>query len=125
MIYTSSLNQNTDFKRIYYRGLCRTGRDIVIYGIKARSNKETRLGITVSKKVGNAVVRNRVRRIITAAYRRIEKENDLKGYNFVVVGRKSAAERKSTDIYFQMKRQFPALLEMILEKQKNNRQKRR
>ena len=87
MIYTSSLNQNTDFKRIYYRGLCRTGRDIVIYGMKARSNKETRLGITVSKKVGNAVVRNRVRRIITAAYRRIEKENDLKGYNFVVVGR--------------------------------------
>ena len=98
MIYTSSLNQNTDFKRIFFRGAYRAGRDIVIYGMKIRSNKETRLGITVSKKVGNAVVRNRVRRIITAAYRRIEKENDLKGYNFVVVGRQSAAERKSTDI---------------------------
>ena len=56
-----------------------------------------RLGITAGKKLGNAVCRNRVKRIVRAAYRLCESEMPI-GYDIVFVGRNDAAERTSAEI---------------------------
>lgn len=68
---TVILNQNRDFVRLYQRGKKLASPYMVIYLRKTR-RKYNRLGITVGKKVGCAVKRNRARRIIRQAYRETE-----------------------------------------------------
>ncbi|WP_099205102.1 ribonuclease P protein component [Scatolibacter rhodanostii] len=61
---------NNDFRRIYNRGKSFVTPVVVVYVLKNRE-KKTRIGITTSKKIGNAVKRNRSRRIIREAWREI------------------------------------------------------
>lgn len=103
MIYTESIKRNIDFKRMYYRSKFKIGILTVIY-LKKNKTRRSKLGITVSKKVGNAVVRNRVRRIILAAYRKMEKEEDLKGFNIVIVARKNCCFVKMWDVLEEIKK---------------------
>ena len=105
MIYTKPLKLNKDFKRLYYRGNFKASPSLVTYGMK-RWDKQCHIGITVSKKIGKAHIRNRVRRIIRAAYAQLEQEQNLKGWDFVFVARAAAIEQKSTDIYRDMKKQL-------------------
>ena len=59
-----------------------------------------RVGLTVSKRLGGAVVRSRVRRILRAAYRQLEAEQNIKKGKLIVIAAKEAAcSAKSTDIY--------------------------
>lgn len=60
------ITTNSDFKRAYYRGKAYTAPYFVIYVRKNRLN-EKRIGITVGKKIGCAVKRNRAKRIMSAA----------------------------------------------------------
>jgi ribonuclease P protein component len=65
--------------------------------LKKRIN---RVGLTVSTRLGKAVVRSRVRRILRAAYQKLETERNIKkGKLIVITARDSAATAKSTDIY--------------------------
>ena len=83
-----SIKENSDFKRLYYRGKSVVKKRLVLYYRKNRFNYN-RLGITVSAKVGNAVVRNRIRRLIKENFRILK---DLKsGYDIVIVARSVAA----------------------------------
>lgn len=109
MIYTTPLKLNKDFKRLYYRGSFKASPNLVTYGMK-RWDKQCHIGITVSKKIGKAHTRNRVRRIIRAAYAQLEQEQNLKGWDFVFVARTASVEQKSTDIYQDMKRQLSFVL---------------
>ena len=79
------LKQNQEFKRLYARGKTAVGRRVVVY-YKRSASPHNRLGITVSKKIGKAVVRNRIRRIIREAYR-LEADVLLPGYDMVIVAR--------------------------------------
>lgn len=96
-----SLNKNTVFKRLYYRGRSVSHSAVVLYFMK--NNRESdiiRLGITVSKKLGKAVKRNRIRRLLREAFRAHE-ANVVPGYNIVIVARfaclgKSYAELSRT-----------------------------
>ncbi len=84
-----SIKENSDFKRLYYRGKSVVKKNIVIYYRKNRFSF-TRLGITVSPKIGKAVVRNAIRRRIKENYRLLQ---GLKpGYDIVIVARKRAVE---------------------------------
>ncbi len=62
------IKENRDFHRIYRRGKCLVAPTLITYIAPSRAEK-IRIGITSSKKIGGAVVRNRARRVIRAAYR--------------------------------------------------------
>ena len=83
-----SIKENCRFKRLYYKGKSIVKKRIVIYYSK-NNLSVNRLGITVSSKIGNAVTRNRIRRLIRESYRTV---SDMKtGFDFVIVARTSAA----------------------------------
>ena len=93
-----SLNQNTDFQRTYYRGKSTARPALVVYTMKNRVGI-CRVGITTSKKIGNAVERNRSRRIIRAAYQSIFNRYTLKGnYDIIFVARGKTKYLKSTQV---------------------------
>lgn len=86
---TEAIKLNREFKSLYYRGGSEVSKTLVFYFKKNKSSKN-RLGLTVSKRVGNAVVRNRVKRLIKENYR-LKEDNIKKGYDLVIVARGRAA----------------------------------
>ncbi len=90
MIKTVSIKENRTFSYLYRRGKFISSDCLILY---FRNNRfeNNRLGITVTKKVGKAVVRNRVRRRIKEAYREIERIIPS-SYDFVIVARRTPAQ---------------------------------
>ena len=75
--------------------------------LKLRTN---RLGLTVSKKIGGAVTRNRAKRIMREAYREAMKARPLKtGFLIVIAAREKATQKKSTDLTKDLIRAFGKL----------------
>ena len=104
-----SLNLNKDFLRLYHRGKSCAKPALVVYSMKNRVGV-CRVGITTSKKIGNAVQRNRSRRIIRAAYQTILKDNIIKGsWDFVFVARTRTVSLKSTQVEKAMREAFREL----------------
>lgn len=68
MKQAEKLKKNEEFKKVYARGKSVVTPYLVLYFMR-NSEKYNRLGISVSKKVGNSVVRNRVKRLIREAFR--------------------------------------------------------
>ena len=93
---TQTLNENRDFMRLYRRGKNQVHPLLVTYCQKNRG-KNLRVGITATKKVGNAVRRNRAKRVIRAAYRQLEP--DLPGgWDLVFVARSRTPDVKMQQI---------------------------
>ncbi len=92
----TTLTLNSDFRRVYGRGKSYTNPALVTYCLKNRAGT-CRIGITTSKKIGNAVERNRCRRIIREAYRSLVPECSG-GWDIVFVARFKTMSRKSTQI---------------------------
>lgn len=93
MLFTQRMNQNADFQRLYRCGaFCSLGSALLY----VRPNKlpYNRLGITAGKKIGNAVKRNRAKRIIRAAYSAAEPMLPI-GLDVVVVARSSLPQQSS------------------------------
>jgi ribonuclease P protein component len=93
---TVSIVKNKDFRRVYSRGKYYVDNLLVIYVIKNKL-KYNRLGIVANKKVGKAVLRNKVRRLIRENYRLIEDRVE-KGYDIVIVSRVKASKSNYYDI---------------------------
>ena len=107
MTFTVSLRQNRAFKRVYARGRSAASGLLVVY---ARPNRSAgnRLGLTVSSKLGCAVVRNRVRRRLKEAYRL--HETDLSsGFDVVLVARSRAVSATYWALERDMLRLFARL----------------
>ena len=97
MKYTVSLKKNYDFRTVYRKGKSLANRHLVVY--KYANNLDTnRVGISVSKKVGNSVVRSRVTRLIRESYRLNEEHIDTAGWDFVVIARTTAKGTSYDDI---------------------------
>ena len=91
MIFSESLKKNGDFQRVYKNGKSYANKYLVMYILKQDTQKN-RIGISVSKKVGNSVVRHRITRLIRESYRLNEK-NFVEGLDIVVVARPGAKEK--------------------------------
>lgn len=104
-----TLKLNKEYKRAYYRGGYKAGPLLVTYCV--RGKRPVRYGITAGKKVGNAVRRNRARRIIRAAFLQLWREQEFLGLggDYVFVAREKTPDAKSTEIYAAMKYQVRAL----------------
>ena len=85
MNHTLSLNKNTLFKRLYYRGKAYGSPYFVLYVLRTNS-QVNRIGFTVSKKIGKAVARNRARRLMYESFRLYEQQIK-NGYYMVLVAR--------------------------------------
>ena len=93
---TISITSDRDFRRIYKRGRSYAGPLVVVYAERDRSSR-SRLGITVSAKIGKAVVRNRIKRRIREAYRSLE-DSITPGVSLVIVARSRATQAAYADI---------------------------
>jgi ribonuclease P protein component len=103
MIYLP-MKENRDFQKVYARGKFFVSPVLVSYVLKGRT-KSLRVGITTSKKTGNAVKRNRSRRVIREAFRALA--GGVKpGYDLVFVARAKTPFVKSGEVRRMMAQQL-------------------
>ena len=88
MKFSESLKKNRDFQHVYRNGTSLANRFFVMYVLENQLGKN-RIGISVSKKVGNSVVRHRVTRLVRESYR-LNEETFARGMDLVVIARVSA-----------------------------------
>ena len=101
-----ALKSNTEFRTLYYRGKSRVDPALVTYVRKNRLGVP-RVGITTGKKLGNAVQRNRCRRVIREAFR--QQPPITGGFDIVFVARGRTPAYKSTQLAPIMARHLNAL----------------
>lgn len=106
-----AISEDHLFRKVYANGQKIFCKHIAVYVLTdyrasrlARENplktRINRVGLTVTKKLGHAVVRTRTRRILRAAYQQLEKEHNIKkGFLVVIVARDAATTAKTQDIY--------------------------
>lgn len=101
MLYTFTLNENKDFLALYKKGRFIASKYSVVY-IRLNGRPYNRFGITAGKKIGNAVCRNRAKRLIRLAYRNAEIRLPV-GMDIVIVARPGILGIKSTEYsnYFE------------------------
>ncbi len=98
----TSLTENYEFQRAYKKSVPLYGRYIVLYARKNNYNC-IRLGITATKKIGKACKRNRARRLIFEAFRRMY-DSMTGGFDIVIVAKASITEATYFDVFEEMKR---------------------
>lgn len=102
------ITEDTLFRHVYRKGKRAATHLVVVYALRDWDNKRlrrgdplrrpfNRVGLTVTKKQGNAVARSRIRRILRTGYRAAEAEAGS-GWLIVLSAREGAADAKSTDI---------------------------
>lgn len=122
-----AIRENHLYSKAYAKGAKYVGRNVVVYILPdytasqlARANplkqKINRIGITVTKKLGGAVERNRAKRIIREGFRQAEAQQPIKhGFLIVIVARSAILNAKSQDIKKDMLFAFEKL-NLILKK---------
>lgn len=88
MKFSESLKKNFEFRRVYKEGTSHANRLLVMHVLENGTDRN-RLGISVSKKVGNSVVRHRLTRLVRESYR-LQEEIFTRGFDIVVVVRMHA-----------------------------------
>ena len=96
MKYSESLKKNKDFQYIYRKGKSYANKYLVMYVLE-NGTSQNRLGISVSKKVGNSIVRHRLTRLIRESYR-LQEERFRCGLDIIVIARIGAKGKDYTDI---------------------------
>lgn len=113
-----AIKENHLYQKTYKNGKHVGTRTVVLYVLRDYKSRQfmlanpqkayiNRLGLTVSKKIGGAVQRNRAKRIIREAYRNILREEDLKtGFLVVIAARESINGKKSRDVEADLRYAF-------------------
>ena len=91
-----SLKKNSDFQKVYSQGKSKANKYLVMYVLK-NDLSINRLGISVSKKVGNSVVRHHLTRLIRESYR-LNADRFNSGLDIVVIARNTAKDKKFKEI---------------------------
>jgi ribonuclease P protein component len=96
MIFTYPLKKNEEFKTVYKEGRSRANSFFIMYALK-NGLDHNRIGISVSKKVGNSVVRHRIKRLVKESYR-LHEEMFNSGLDIVIIARNGAADLGFKDV---------------------------
>lgn len=94
---SSIIKSKRDFQRIYENAKSLSNRYLVLYYEKAEKAKENKIGFAAGKRLGCAVIRNRVKRLMRESYRLVQAEAKP-GYNILLVGRNPAVNAKEEQI---------------------------
>ena len=116
-----AIGENHLYSKAYAKGNKFVGKHVIVYVLKDLKAKKlqnahpdkvmvNRIGLTVSKKIGHAVVRTRVKRILREGLRQTEKNFDIeKGHLVVLVARPICVNAKSTNIALDIEKAFKML----------------
>ncbi len=96
MKYSETLKKNDEFREIYRTGKSYANKYLIMY-VRRNEKDNNRIGISVSKKVGNSVIRHRITRLIRESYR-LSEDSFLSGLDIVVVARVGAREKNFKEI---------------------------
>lgn len=101
MIYR--LKKNNEFRMVYRRGKSLANNLLVLYTYNNRNNKNSdnkfynKIGVSVSKKVGNSVVRSRSKRLIMESYR-LNEASIKKGFDFIFIARNNMKDKSFHEV---------------------------
>ena len=90
------LRKNDEFKQVYKNGKSYANKYLVMYAVE-NGREESRLGISVSKKVGNSVVRHRIARLLRESFR-LNSGKFHSSWDIVVIARMTARDKTYHDI---------------------------
>ena len=96
MKYSESVKKHKDFQHVYKKGSSYANKYLVMYVLENQT-EGNRLGISVSKKVGNSIVRHRLTRLIRESYR-LQEDMFSSGRDIVVIARGAAKGKNYRDI---------------------------
>jgi len=96
MKFSESLKKNRDFQNVYNNGKSYANKYLVMYVLENNLNRN-RIGISVSKKVGNSVIRHHITRLIRESYR-LQEDVFNSSLDIVVIARSTAREVKYKEI---------------------------
>lgn len=110
----NSIKKNSEFQKVYKNGKSYANKHLVMYVLKNDKTK-SRIGISVSKKVGNSVIRHRMTRLIRECFR-LNESNIKDNFDIVVVVRINAVSAEYKEIlnsYLHLCRLHKILKEMV------------
>ena len=96
MKYSESLKKNADFNLVYQSGRSLANKYLVMY-VRENGVNKNKLGISVSKKVGNSIVRHHLTRLVRESYR-LQEDHFRCGLDIVVIARNSAKDKGYREI---------------------------
>ena len=91
------IKKNEEFQLVFHKGESFANRQFVIYILDKQEQDFFRIGLSVSKKIGNAVIRNQVKRYIRQTFLELN-ENIPAGKDFVIIARKPAADMTFSEV---------------------------
>lgn len=99
------IKKNEEFQAVFNRGASVANRQFVVYALKKEGQPHFRIGLSVSKKVGNAVVRNQVKRYIRAACQ-THTASLSPAYDYVIIARNPAAALTQQEVTDSLRHVF-------------------
>lgn len=93
---SESLKKNKEFQTVYKSGSSCANKYLIMY-IYENQMQKNRIGISVSKKVGNSVVRHRIKRLIRESYR-LNEQKFKTGYDVIIIARGMAKGKSYQEI---------------------------
>ena len=91
------IKKNKEFQLVFKQGKSFANRQFVIYKLKKEEQMHFRIGLSVSKKIGNAVMRNQVKRYVRQAFLELEDQIENK-YDYVIIARKPVSDMEFEEV---------------------------
>ena len=85
------IKKDSEFQKVFKEGKSFANRQFIVYRYKKEGQEQFRIGLSVSKKVGNAVTRNRIKRYIRQAFLEM-KDEVQQDMDYIIIARHQAAE---------------------------------